>query len=170
MMKLVGPLADRDRWQATHCSIAKAIDLIGTRSAILILREAFYGATRFDQFARRVGITDAVASARLRELTEAGIFTKVPYQEPGQRVRYEYRLTEMGRDLFPVVMSLWQWGNEYLQPDGAPLAVTDSSHRPVRVGVVTDTSKTLEPEDVEVRVTRAGREPRGDDSSTTGTT
>ncbi|MCR8897513.1 helix-turn-helix transcriptional regulator [Gordonia sp. GONU] len=154
MMKLVGPLAERDRWEATHCSIAKAVELVGTRSAILILREAFYGATRFDQFARRVGITDAVASARLKELTEAGIFTKVPYQEPGQRVRYEYLLTDMGRDLFPVVMSLMQWGNEHLQPDGPPLTVTDTSRNPIRVGVVTGEQETLGPEDLEVRVTR----------------
>lgn len=165
-MKLMGPLADRDRWQATQCSIAKAVDLIGTRSAILILREAFYGATRFDQFARRVGITDAVASARLKELTEAGVFTKVPYREPGQRVRYEYRLTEMGQDLFPVVMSLWQWGNEYLQPDGAPLVATDSSNKPVRVGVVAEDSATLDPEDVEVRVTRVAWARQRRDSST----
>ncbi|GAB84545.1 helix-turn-helix domain-containing protein [Gordonia rubripertincta] len=157
MMKLVGPLAERDRWEATHCSIAKAVELVGTRSAILILREAFYGATRFDQFARRVGITDAVASARLKELTEAGVFTKVPYQDPGQRVRYEYLLTDMGRDLFPVVMSLMQWGNEHLQPDGAPLTVTDTTHNPVRVGVVTGEQKTLDPEDVEVRVNRSVR-------------
>ncbi|TSD93304.1 helix-turn-helix transcriptional regulator [Gordonia rubripertincta] len=157
MMKLVGPLAERDRWEATHCSIAKAVELVGTRSAILILREAFYGATRFDQFARRVGITDAVASARLKELTEAGVFTKVPYQDPGQRVRYEYLLTDMGRDLFPVVMSLMQWGNEHLQPDGAPLTVTDTTHNPVRVGVVTGKQKTLDPEDVEVRVNRSVR-------------
>ncbi|MBA5847935.1 helix-turn-helix transcriptional regulator [Gordonia amicalis] len=99
-----------------------------------------------------MGITDAVASARLKELTEAGIFTKVPYQEPGQRVRYEYLLTDMGRDLFPVVMSLMQWGNEHLQPDGPPLTVTDTSRNPIRVGVVTGEQETLGPDDVEVRV------------------
>lgn len=136
MMTLTGPLADRDSWEASNCSIAKALDVVGTRSAILILREAFYGATRFDQFARRVGITDAVASARLKELTEAGIFDKVPYQEPGQRARSEYRLTEMGRDLLPVVLALLQWGDRYLQPDGAPLRLTDSdSGDPVTVDV-----------------------------------
>ncbi|WP_439028911.1 winged helix-turn-helix transcriptional regulator [Gordonia terrae] len=154
MMHLKGPLAERDNWQATGCSIAKAVDLIGTRSAILILREAFYGATRFDQFSRRVGVTDAVASARLKELTEAGIFVKVPYRDAGQRERHEYRLTDMGRDLFPVVMSLMEWGNKHLQPDGAPLTLTDRSRHPVHVGVVADPSTMLAPEDVEVRITR----------------
>ncbi|MHC3002819.1 transcriptional regulator, partial [Gordonia sp. GN26] len=65
--------------------------------------------------------------------------------------------TDMGRDLFPVVMSLWQWGNDHLQPDGAPLTVTDASHSPVRVGVVSGEQKTLDPEDVEVRVNRSVR-------------
>lgn len=157
MMHLKGPLADRDSWEASGCSIARAIDLVGTRSAILILREAFYGATRFDQFSRRVGITDAVASTRLRELTEAGIFTKVPYRETGQRERFEYQLTDKGRDLFPVVMSLMQWGNDHLQPDGAPLAVTDTEHTPVRVGVVAGDTPLLTPEDVAVRVARRAR-------------
>ena len=167
-MTLAGPLSERDRWEATGCSIAKAMDVVGTRSAMLILREAFYGATRFDQFARRVGITDAAASARLKELTEAGVFTKVPYQEPGQRVRHEYQLTDMGRDLFPVVMALMQWGNDHLQPDGAPLALTDTeSGNPVRVRVVSgpevsDTggsapSRPLAPEDVELRINRRRR-------------
>lgn len=146
MMTLTGPLQDRDSWEATNCSIAKAFDVVGTRSAILILREAFYGATRFDQFARRVGITDAVASARLRELTGAGIFEKVPYREPGRRTRSEYRLTEMGHDLLPVVLGLLQWGDRYLQPDGAPLRFTDSdSGDPVTVEVRADTDAGSEP-------------------------
>jgi DNA-binding HxlR family transcriptional regulator len=157
MMHLKGPLAERDSWEASGCSIAKAIDQVGTRSAIHILREAFYGATRFDQFSRRVGITDAVASSRLRELTEAGIFTKVPYREAGQRERFEYQLTDKGRDLFPVVMSLMQWGNDHLQPGGAPLTVTDTEQAPVRVGVVPEHTALLSPEDVEVRVARRTR-------------
>ena len=126
-------------------------------AALLILREAFYGATRFDQFSRRVGISDAVASARLRELTEAGIFTKVPYRDAGQRERFEYQLTDMGRDLFPVVMSLMQWGNDHLQPDGPPLTVTDRAQAPVRVGVVAEPTAVLTPEDVEVRIARRRR-------------
>ncbi|NDZ97213.1 helix-turn-helix transcriptional regulator [Streptomyces sp. SID6673] len=155
MMTLTGPLADRDSWEATDCSIAKALDLVGTRSAMLILREAFYGATRFDQFARRVGITDAVASTRLRELTEAGIFEKVPYQEPGQRARNEYLLTQMGRDLLPVVLGLLQWGNQYLQPQGAPLRLTDSeSGEPVIVDVRTRSGGEVDADHIDVGLVR----------------
>jgi len=119
-------LADRSAWRAgEHCPISKALEIIGTRSAMLIIREAFYGTTRFDDFADRVGITEAVASARLRELTEAGLFEKVPYREPGQRTRYEYRLTRMGLDLAPTVVGLYQWGGAYLSRRGrAPLTLT----------------------------------------------
>jgi DNA-binding HxlR family transcriptional regulator len=92
---------------------------------MLILREAFYGTTRFDDFAQRVEITEAVASARLRELTAAGILMRVPYQEPGQRTRHEYQLTPMGHDLAPAVIGLYDWGARYLSPGGrAPLVLT----------------------------------------------
>ncbi|WP_229683931.1 winged helix-turn-helix transcriptional regulator [Nocardia camponoti] len=128
-----GPLANLDKWSTEGCSIARAMDLIGTRSAVLILREAYYGTTRFDGFARRVGITDAAAAAQLRKLTEAGLFTKQPYQEEGKRTRYEYALTKMGRDLLPAVVALWQWGDAYLQPGPAPLLRVDAdSGEPVR--------------------------------------
>lgn len=76
------------------------------------MREAVYGTTRFDGFARRVGVSDAVASARLKALVEAGLLVKSPYQEPGQRTRHEYRLTEMGTDLVPVLFGLMQWGDK----------------------------------------------------------
>jgi DNA-binding HxlR family transcriptional regulator len=145
-MKLDGPLADRGRWQATECSIDKAMGVVGSRTAMLLIREAFYGTSRFDDFADRVGVTDAVAAARLKELVGHGIFAKRPYREAGQRTRYEYALTQMGRDLFPAVLALMQWGDKYLQSDGGPLAVVDDAGRPVRVEVT-------EPlEDLHVRV------------------
>ncbi|MEV0945418.1 helix-turn-helix domain-containing protein [Rhodococcus sp. NPDC049939] len=135
--RLDGLLADRDAWSPTHCSIAKAMDVVGTRSAMLILREAYYGTTRFDDFARRVGITEAVAASRLRELTAEGLFERQPYKDPGQRTRYEYVLTEKGRDLLPAVLALMQWGDKYLQgARGGPIGMSDdTSGEPVRVEV-----------------------------------
>ena len=122
---LEGRFADRDTWTPTRCPIAKAFSVIGTRSAILVLREAYYGTRRFDDFARRVGLTDSAAAARLRELVEAGLFEKAAYQEPGQRTRYEYHLTQMGRDLMPAIAALIAWGDTYLQgEDGPALALT----------------------------------------------
>jgi DNA-binding HxlR family transcriptional regulator len=120
---LEGPLSDRSAWRAHgRCSIGRAMEVVGTRSAMLLMREAFYGTRRFDDFAVRVGITEAVAAKRLRELVDAGLLERTPYQEPGQRTRHEYRLTEMGRDLAPAALALMQWGDQYLAgEDGAPL-------------------------------------------------
>jgi DNA-binding HxlR family transcriptional regulator len=104
---LQGVLADRDAWSAIgECSIEKTMSVLGTKSAMLIMREAYYGTTRFDDFARRVGITKAAASARLSELVDLGLLTRRPYREPGQRTRDEYVLTEAGIDFMPVVWAM----------------------------------------------------------------
>lgn len=165
-----GPLADLSRWETEGCSIARAMELIGTRSAVLILREAYYGTTRFDGFARRVGITDAAAASQLRKLTAAGILEKRPYQEEGKRTRHEYVLTQMGRDLLPAVVALWQWGDTYLQPGPAPLLRVDTeTGEPVRARLTTPTGAPVELEQLTVRVNpdylrarkKAGRRPEG---------
>jgi DNA-binding HxlR family transcriptional regulator len=132
-------LADLDRWTpGDRCSIVRALEVVGTRTALLIMREAMYGTTRFDGFARRVGVSDAVASARLKALVEAGLLEKSPYQEPGQRTRYEYQLTEMGTDLVPVLFGLMQWGDKYFQPKGKPLQLESNvTGEPVHVALTT---------------------------------
>jgi DNA-binding HxlR family transcriptional regulator len=117
---LEGRLADRSGWTAERCTIDAALAVVSTRSAMLILREAFYGTRRFDDFVERVGVTEPVAAARLRELTAAGVLRREPYQEPGRRTRHEYRLTEMGRDLFPALLALAQWGDKYLTGEPGP--------------------------------------------------
>jgi DNA-binding HxlR family transcriptional regulator len=115
MTLLQGVLADRDAWTAVgQCSIEKTMEVMGTKSAMLIMREAYYGTTRFDDFARRVGITKAAASARLAELVELGLLTRQPYREPGQRTRDEYVLTQAGIDFMPVVWAMFEWGRRHL--------------------------------------------------------
>src|SRR5271165_3257239 len=115
MTLLQGALADRDAWSAVgQCSIEKTIEVVGTKSAMLIMREAYYGTTRFDDFAHRVGITKAAASARLSELVDLGLLTRQPYREPGQRSRDEYVLTEAGVDFMPVVWAMFEWGRQHL--------------------------------------------------------
>src|ERR1700690_442708 len=118
---LVGDLGPRSGWEATRCSIAKALEIVSTRSAFLLMREAFYGTERFDDFAERVGISDPVAAARLKELVTNGLLVREPYREPGQRTRYAYRLSEMGADLFPALAALMQWGDRWLAEDGGPV-------------------------------------------------
>lgn len=98
-----------------HCSIASALDVVGDRWTILILRDVFRGIRRFDVIRRDLEIPRAVLSDRLRRLVDAGVLVKRPYQD--RPARYEYRLTAMGRELSPILVSLMQWGDRWL-PEG----------------------------------------------------
>jgi len=120
-IRLTGSLDPREAWTADRCTLAKALDMVSTRSAFLILREAFYGTTRFDDFASRVGISEPVTAARLRELVDHGLLEREDYREPGQRTRQRYRLTPKGSDLFPALVALMQWGDRWLDDRGGPV-------------------------------------------------
>jgi DNA-binding HxlR family transcriptional regulator len=121
--RLTGALEPRGSWTADACSLARALDVVSTRSAFLLLREAFYGAARFDDFAARAGISEPVAAARLRELVAAGLLAREQYREPGQRARLAYRLTDKGADLFPALAALMQWGDKWLTASGGPIGL-----------------------------------------------
>ncbi|MEU2348031.1 helix-turn-helix domain-containing protein [Modestobacter sp. NPDC049651] len=153
-VRLEGPLADRAAWSADRCSLAGALGVVGTRSAMLIMREAYYGTQRFDDFARRVGVTDAVAATRLRELTDAGLLRREAYREPGQRTRQRYRLTAMGRDLFPSLVGLLRWGDRYLAgADGPPVVLEHADcGEPVEVAVRCAAGHDVPLAEVSVRV------------------
>ena len=121
MTVLQGTLADRDAWSAVgECPIEKTMALLGTKSAMLIMREAYYGTTRFDDFWRRIGVTKAAVAARLSDLVEAGLLERRPYREPGQRSRDEYVLTDAGLDFMPVIWAMFEWGQRHL-PHPTPL-------------------------------------------------
>ncbi|MGW0434839.1 winged helix-turn-helix transcriptional regulator [Micromonospora sp. NPDC003197] len=146
-------LGDRDAWSMENCSIVRAFEIIGTRSAMLVLREAFFGARRFDEFARRVGVGEPAVAARLKELTAVGVLDRVPYQEPGQRTRYEYQLTKKGRDLLPVIIALREWGDTWAaDADGPPVR---SVHRgcgaEVRPRLSCGKGHEVAPEELEVQ-------------------
>ena len=112
VLTLSGPLAERDRWTvAGWCPMERALELIGTRSAMVLLREAFFGARRFDDLVRRAGVTEPIAAKRLKQLVDAGVLERRPYREAGHRTRHEYVLTEQGRGLFPVLAALMSFGD-----------------------------------------------------------
>jgi DNA-binding HxlR family transcriptional regulator len=111
------------RYQPADCSIARSMELLGERWTILVLREAFSGVRRFDDIQQHTGAPRQVLSARLALLVEHDILRRVPYQEPGQRQRHEYRLTQKGLDLYPVLVGLLQWGDKYLTDDRGPTVV-----------------------------------------------
>lgn len=102
------------------CSVARALSVVGERWTLLILRDAFLGTRRFDQFQARLGITRHRLSERLGKLVDAGVLTKVRYTE--KPPRYEYRLTRKGLALYPVLMTLGRWGDDWMDRDeGAPV-------------------------------------------------
>jgi DNA-binding HxlR family transcriptional regulator len=147
-----GELADRSTWSLDDCSISMTMDAIGNRSTILILREALYGTTRFDDFVRRTKTTDAIVAARLKHLTDLGLLSKEPYQEPGQRTRYEYLLTDKGKDLLPALFALKQWGDKYLQPeDGEPLRLVErATGEPITIVARSASGVDLELDDLAI--------------------
>ncbi len=158
-------MADRDAWSAESCSMAAALGVVGTRGSMLCLREAFYGARRFEEFVRRTGLSEAVASARLRELVQEGLLCKQPYREPGQRAREEYVLTDKGVDLFPALVALMQWGDRWLTRDGqGPVALRHAGTcaAPVRVVARCADGHDLGPGDVEAHPGKSkGGQTRG---------
>jgi DNA-binding HxlR family transcriptional regulator len=123
---MTGPLAPRADWVIERCPMAATLDIVSTRSAFLILREAFYGATRFEQFVQRTQISEPVAAARLRELTDAGLLDREPYRDPGQRTRSEYHLTDKGADLAPTLIALMDWGDRWGIEGGARIELRHS--------------------------------------------
>jgi DNA-binding HxlR family transcriptional regulator len=152
-MTVEDQLADRTRWLPQLCSIAKLLDLLSTKTTFLVLRECFYGTTRFDDFIDRVPTSAPALSRALKQLESAQIVTRVPYREPGTRARDEYRLTPAGEELLPVVMSLAQWGNAHLQNGSPPMSFVDArTGQPVRVCVTPDSDLTeTQSSDIEIR-------------------
>jgi DNA-binding HxlR family transcriptional regulator len=103
-------------------SVARALEVVGERWTLLILREAFFGVRRFGQLARNLQIPRPTLSLRLRALVENGLLEKVPYAYDPDR--HEYRLTDSGRDLFSAIVVLMQWGDEHLPlPSGPPIVL-----------------------------------------------
>ncbi len=119
---MTGVLDPRGGWEARQCSLAKALDVVSTRTAFLLLREAFYGTSRFDDFVARAGASEPVTAARLRDLVDGGLLVREPYREEGQRTRMRYRLTEKGADLLPALVALMQWGDRW-ENDGGRVQV-----------------------------------------------
>src|SRR5580698_4703838 len=101
-----------------NCSIARTLELVGERWTILVLRDVFLGRRRFDQIQQSLGVARNVLAARLDRLVAEEILEKVPYQE--RPLRHEYRLTEKGLDLWPVITELLRWGDRHAAPEAGP--------------------------------------------------
>jgi DNA-binding HxlR family transcriptional regulator len=143
------------------CSLARTLSVIGDRWTLLILRDCFLRVRRFDDFQARLGIGRPILADRLKKLVDAFILAKVPYQQ--NPVRYEYRLTPKGLDLYPVILSIVHFGDDHLAGNkGRPLL-----HRHRACGQVFDPVLTcsecgeaLDPREVEVLPGPGAREAR----------
>jgi len=104
------------------CTIGRAMEILGEKWTIVVLREIFNGVRRFDDMRIRTGVPRQVLTNRLATLVDSGVLRREPYREPGARVRQEYRLTPKGFDLYPVLIAVGEWGDRYLaDPEGPPL-------------------------------------------------
>jgi DNA-binding HxlR family transcriptional regulator len=118
-MSAVTPPRELD---SSVCSIARTMELIGHPWTLLVLRDLFNGVRRFDDLTNHLGIARNVLARRLGGLVDAGLVEKRSYQESGQRARHEYRLTEAGRALRPILLAVMEFGDTYLAgPDGPPM-------------------------------------------------
>ncbi len=126
-----------------NCSVAQCLEVVGEWWSMLIVRDAFLGVRRFEDFQRRLGISRNILGQRLDRLVETGVLARVLYSE--HPPRSEYRLTPKGRDLWPVLTAMRQWGDTYAAPDGPPLQVvhTGCGHLAEAVLVCSECGGTL---------------------------
>jgi DNA-binding HxlR family transcriptional regulator len=114
----------RKSFETLQCPIARSLERVGEWWSILILREAFLGATRFEQFQKNLDIAPNMLTRRLAALVESGLFERRQYSERPER--FEYLLTERGRDFRPVLWALLAWGNKHFAPEGASVVIVDA--------------------------------------------
>jgi DNA-binding HxlR family transcriptional regulator len=118
-----GRLMRRKNYGNMKCPIARSLERVGEWWSILILRDAFYGLRRFDEFQKSLGVAPNILTRRLNALVEAGLLERRRYNE--HPPRYEYLLTERGRDFHPVLLALLAWGNRHFAPEGAAVQIVN---------------------------------------------
>ncbi|MDH6109299.1 DNA-binding HxlR family transcriptional regulator [Kitasatospora sp. MAP12-15] len=107
----------------SNCGIGRALEVVGRPWALLIVREVSRGLGRFDEIQRHLAVSAAVLSRRLDELVESQLLARVPYQEAGRRTRYSYQLTSRGVELYPILLSLKEWGDRHRADPAGPATV-----------------------------------------------
>ena len=105
-----------------NCTVGRTMAILGERWTFVVLREVFNGVRRFEDIRGHTGMPRQVLTDRLSLLVDQGVLRKQPYRAPGERARHEYRLTEKGLDLYPVLIAIAQWGDRHLaDPEGPPV-------------------------------------------------
>ena len=141
--------AARQPIDSTDCSIIGSVEALGDVWSILVLREVFLGARRFNDMQADLGISRSVLSDRLARLVELGVIRPVAYQEPGDRVRHEYRPTRKGVGLLPLVVALKTWGDEYLNDGAETVRIVDrETGEDVHLEFRTTSGRKVEPNEM----------------------
>jgi DNA-binding HxlR family transcriptional regulator len=138
------------------CGLARTVDLIGDRWTLLILREAFYGITRFEDFLRDLGCPRSILSGRLRLLEAHGLMVREAYREPGLRTRHAYHLTAIAKPLILPLLSLMQWMDHEVRTDRAPVRVTSADGRQLRVALIDENGGEVPLDQLRLTVIAAG--------------
>jgi DNA-binding HxlR family transcriptional regulator len=134
----------------SSCAVSRSLSVLGERWTLLVLRLAFEGVTRFEAFRDGLGVAPDVLAERLSTLVDAGVLTRDSYQEPGQRVRYEYHLTDAGRELHIIIGGLQQWGDAHMPwPTGPTIVRQTHDGTPVHVAFVDDRGREVPMDQVE---------------------
>lgn len=143
------------KMQQSSCSVSRSLAILGERWTLLIVRDALEGMTRFESFRESLGIAPDVLTERLTTLVEYGVMTKDAYQEPGRRTRYEYHLTDPGRELHVIVGGLQQWGDAHLPWPSGPstLRRAHPTGGPVHVGFVDEQGHEVPADQIDVHHT-----------------
>lgn len=133
------------------CSIARSLGVLGERWSLLILRDAFEGIARFAEFRESLGVATDVLTARLTMLVESGVLRRVEYQDPGDRRRSAYELTDSGRELFVVLAALQEWGDRHVPCEEGPsiLRRDTGSGDELHIGFVNSRGREVKPDKVE---------------------
>ena len=147
---------ERKSFAEMDCSVAQCLEVVGEWWSMLIVRDAFLGVTRFEDFQRRLGISRNILQQRLTRLVDSGVLARVPYSEHPPRV--DYRLTDKGRDLWPVLTAMRQWGDAHAAPAGPSRRGHPQGVRAIRAALVgvPDCGERVGPRDV-VATAGAGR-------------
>jgi DNA-binding HxlR family transcriptional regulator len=153
-------MVNRTRFDDSECPVARSVDAIGDWWSLLIVRDAFDGSRRFGDFQRSLGVAKNILTARLRTLVDGGILESVPASD-GSAYR-EYRLTPKGSALFPVIVALRQWGEQYFFDPGEPHSelVDGQGRRPRALEVLSSDGSPLRPGDTAVRKVGSSDPPR----------
>ena len=149
---------ERKSFADMDCSVAQCLEIVGDWWTMLIVRDAFLGVTRFEDFRQRLGISRNILQQRLTKLVAADVLKRVPYSV--HPPRDDYRLTAKGRDLWPVLTAMRQWGDTYAAPDGPPIEVIHDAcgHAGRQIMVCEHCRQPVGPRDVHA-VPGEGRSP-----------